>query len=633
MMITIESVLSKKNQKRALDYLSTRKNGVGIDKVPLSDLREFWDNNKVGITEEIKKGEYSPGLVQEYEIINGRGKKRTLVKFNTIDRFLLRMLSQKLDDFFGNVFLANSMAYQKEKGIQKAVEIARGYIESGNEIVVKVDLQQFFESISHEIVLDKLNEWITDKAVISLVTAFLRCSVTKDGQIYRKDRGLFQGASISPVLSNLYLHSLDEYFEKNGYNWIRFADDIFIFASNEEIGNQIFANTVTLLKKDFGLEISPDKSGVSNAFEIEMLGYMFCRKEKNIIIKRKSYQDKKYYRTWHPCVAERINQEYHIVNNGIINKKDYALLFENDSKKCHIPVEATEQINIYNEIMLTDSVIRSLSMNGIRMALYDNYGDLLGYFVPESFSKDTDLLMKQCEEYRDERKRVEMARKFEVAAFHNLRSNIRYYKKQGRELQETETYLSKCIIEVNEAKTINDLMLIEARGRQKYYQAINLITNREEFHFERRSKRPPLDEINALISFGNTLLYNRIQQIIWKTNLDSRIGVIHAAGKRHHSLNLDFADLFKPLIVDRIIFSLINRGQIGKEDFIKNDDGSVYLSNEGKKIFIGAFEEKMRSRISIEEKQYSFIQIIEREIRLYIHHLNTGEQYKPYKYY
>ena len=103
-------------------------------------------------------------------------------------------------------------------------------------------------------------------------------------------------------------------------------------------------------------------------------------------------------------------------------------------------------------------------------------------------------------------------------------------------------------------------MLVEARARELYYRMINEIISNEDFHFTIRTKRPPKDPINALISFENVYLYNRIATEINKTSLDIRIGFVHFTTNRSQSLNLDLADIFKPIIVDRVIFSLINVG-------------------------------------------------------------------------
>ena len=186
---------------------------------------------------------------------------------------------------------------------------------------------------------------------------------------------------------------------------------------------------------------------------------------------------------------------------------------------------------------------------------------------------------------------------------------------------------------MNESTTIEQMMLEEARCRQKYYQAFQYFISKEGYEFEHRSKRPPMDKINAMISFGNTLLYNRVKQFIWKTNLDSRIGVVHAANRRHYSLNLDFADVFKPIIVDRVIFTLINKGMIDEDCFVKNKDHSVYLSENGKKLFIEAFQNKLYSKVTQGGKSLTYNQIIENEIWNYQTYIREGKKYQPYKYY
>lgn len=393
------------------------------------------------------------------------------------------------------------------------------------------------------------------------------------------------------------------------------------------------AELSNVLKQKFNLQINEQKSGVYDAYSRRFLGFDFIRNGKNVEIRRHKYQKKVYYREWHPSIAKRINQEYHILKNGVLNKKDFALLFENKDEKHHIPVEATEQINLYNEVVLPSAVLRTLSNSQIRLALFDKFGNLQGYYLPKGYTQDSKTVLLQCMAYNDKKLRLKMAKSMEIAAIHNIRANIRYYNKKNSDFKNIVEEMKNGIKKIDEAKTIDEILLIEARCRQIYYQAFNKILNNSSFAFESRTRRPPKDPVNSLIGFGNTLLYNRIQQVIWRTSLDSRIGVFHSANRRHFTLNLDFADIFKPIIVDRIIFTLINKGRLQKSDFIYNDDGSVYLDYSGKRIFIEAFENKLRSRITIKEKKYTYQQLIEREVRLYLNHLLYNEDYKPYKYY
>ena len=135
-----------------------------------------------------------------------------------------------------------------------------------------------------------------------------------------------------------------------------------------------------------------------------------------------------------------------------------------------------------------------------------------------------------------------------------------------------------------------------------------------------------------MISFGNTLLYQKIANEINRTSLDIRIGIVHAAGSRPESLNLDLADLFKSIIVDRTIFTLVNRKMIDTTDFVEVENDGVFISNRGKKLFIQEFERKLYQKIEIDNQKRSYEYVIRREIQKLKNFMETGEEYKPYKY-
>lgn len=176
-------------------------------------------------------------------------------------------------------------------------------------------------------------------------------------------------------------------------------------------------------------------------------------------------------------------------------------------------------------------------------------------------------------------------------------------------------------------------MTIEARCRQEYYFLFNEIIQVPGYEFTSRTRRPPMDGLNAMISFGNTLLYNRIAMEINKTSLDIRIGIVHSTSRRAQTLNLDVADIFKPILVDRTIFTLINRRILSIErDFVTNEDGSVYLSNTGKRIFIGEFCNKLYQKITENGKAITYDTKIKQEINKLYRYYVKGEVYKPYKY-
>lgn len=632
-LFTVEELLSKKNQRIAFAHFEMKKNGSGSDGMMLSELEEYWKMNRERITQEIYNGCYQPGIVKVYEILNGRGKRRNISSLNVIDRLITRLLNQKMKRYIEPEFLPNSFAYQDGKGVLEAVMKAKEYIELGKEFLVEVDIKDFFDNIPLNKLLDLISEKIKDERILKLVRSYLYCKIDQDGRIINKTEGILQGSSISPILSNLYLHSFDQYLEESGFCWIRFADNIYIYEENQERAVEIYNIVIKELIEKYLLQINEYKSGVFEGVSRTLLGYEFYKKGKKIDVRKHQYKKTNTYNNWHNCVVEKRNQEFHIVKDGIISKKDYALLFENDKEKHHIPVEIVNQINFYSDITITSNVLMTLSNKDIKASFFDKYGKMIGCFVPESYQKDTKVLLKQCELYNNIEKRLEIARLMEIAGIHNMRENVRYYNKR-KDLSIYIEYLNQCIIDINESKSIEDLLLIEARAKQKYYCSFNEILGNYDFAFVKRTRRPPMDELNAMISFGNTLLYNLFLQHIWKTALNPAISTVHAANRRNYSLNLDFADIFKPIIVDRVIFTLINCLQIKKEEhFEKNDNGGTYLNKAGKKLFLTEFNEKLSSKIVIKGNAYTYDKLMEQEVRQYFKCVVYKEKYKPYKYY
>lgn len=629
----MEEMLSKRNQRDAFQYLNRKKDGYGADGISMAELEDYWKLNKEKVITELKNKIYQPGIVRCTEIVNNKGKRRVISNLSALDRFLSRLLYQKLRRYIEPEFLPCSFAYQENKGVLSAVEKVKEYLEIGCKYVMEIDLKDYFDTIPHEPMLALVNERITDERVTDLIYKYIHCRILQDDKISYKTVGLVQGNAISTVLSNLYLQKLDLYMENCGYLWVRFADNINVYCKNETDAIACYNEISTFVGDTLNLKINEKKSGVYPVLERIFLGYQFYKYAGQYEARKYKYRKTEVYNNWHDSALQKINHEYHLLQNGVLNKRDYALIFENEKEKCDIPVEAVDQLNIYSDITITSSALKMISDRKICVSFVSKYGYQIGTYIPENHSKTSVDFLKQAVYYESSNRFV-MAQKMEIAGIHNLRANVKYYNRKNQHLlDQTVDALTQYMTEMRNAKTVDELMLIEAKARHEYYLSFNQILKQKTFRFEKRTRRPPKDELNAMISFGNTLLYNYILQMIWKTTLDPRIGVVHATNRRSYSLNLDFADIFKPVIVDRVIFSLVNLLQIQADrHFVREDGGLVYLSKEGKRIFIEAFEEKLADKITVKEKTYTYKQLIETEVRKFQHHVVDGEKYKPYKY-
>ena len=636
-MFTLEEVLSHENQEAALAHFAAKRNVVGPDGMGTRDLATYWPANGERICEELRQGAYQMGVVRLFERLGSTGKKRQIASINAVDRMVERMLQQVMRLHFEPTFCECSYAYREGKGPLVAAMTARGYIERGYTWLCEIDLSNFFDEIPHDSLINNLSSRIEDEGVIDLLRKIIERFIEERSRITRMDRGIVQGSSVSPILSNVFMHPFDIRLESSDMPCIRFADNIYLFAQSEAEAAGAYNSLANVIENQLSLRINTRKSGVFKAIDRRMLGYDFRKTQSGKIDLRKhSYQPRAKNRTWHQSVTFEDGREIHIVQDGVLNKQDYSLLFENDEEKHHIPVEVVEQLNIYGDVCVSPAAIRTLDAHNIKLSYFDKYGNLSGVYTPAEHDRVAKTFLKQCELYGDAHRRLELARAMEDASLSNMCAVLHYYlhRKDSDELREAARVIAEARRSLLDAESVEALMLIEAHARKAYYSSFDYLVEGTGFRFGSRSKRPPKNEMNALISFGNTVLYNKILQRIWKTSLDPKIGVVHATNRRAHSLNLDFADLFKPVVVDRTILSLVRRREIKTDVHFQHEaDGGVLLNAEGKRLFIAALERKLGSSTKRRGGEKTYSRLISDEIDAFRRMVLNGDRYKPYKHY
>lgn len=198
-------------------------------------------------------------------------------------------------------------------------------------------------------------------------------------------------------------------------------------------------------------------------------------------------------------------------------------------------------------------------------------------------------------------------------------------------LQELRSTIARLASGVETMTQINDLRGLEGKMRERYYQAwTHILTG--EWAFDRRVRRPPDNEVNALISFGNSVLYTACLSEIYRTQLTPTISYLHEPGARRFSLALDLSEVFKPLLVDRTIFRLLNTNQLKPEHFDRSL-GGCYLTDAGKKLFLSALEERMKTTIKHRRlgRHVSYRHLIRLDCYKLIRHLTDVEPYRAFR--
>lgn len=322
-------------------------------------------------------------------------------------------------------------------------------------------------------------------------------------------------------------------------------------------------------------------------------------------------------------------KDYYIFNNGRIKRKDNTIYFiDSENNKKPMPVEQVNCIHLFGEIDLNSKLINHLSQFGVILAFYNYYGYYSGAYYPREKNVSGFTVVNQSLHYIDYDKRLYIAKLFVDSAAHHILRNMRRHKEDVSDL------IAKIENErqnIEQAQRTDELMGIEGRIRQIYYQAFNKILN-SDFTIQKREKRPPTDPVNALISFGNSLIYTAVLAEIYKTQLNPTISFLHEPSVKRFSLGLDIAEIFKPLIVDPVIFSLVNNRVITLNDFDVYE-GICYLNENGKKKFIKAYEEKLKATIKHRQlrRKVSYRMFIRLECYKLIKHFIGDEKYKPLK--
>jgi CRISPR-associated protein Cas1 len=330
--------------------------------------------------------------------------------------------------------------------------------------------------------------------------------------------------------------------------------------------------------------------------------------------------------------VKAMKKSIYVFSNGTIKRDENTISIENENAKKYIPIENTSEIYLFGEVTFNTKLLNYLSEKGIIMHYFNYYGYYSGSIYPRAHLSTGAVILNQVRYYLDIIKRIELAKLIETGAANNILINLKYYNNRGRDLNEKIAKITKLKDYFEDQKDINSLMLLEANMREIYYSAFNKIINNTNFPFERRTKRPPQNNLNSMISFINSMLYTIVLSEIYKTHMDPRIGYLHETNFRRFTLNLDVSEIFKPIIGDRLIFKLLNENIINERNFNKIEN-MVSINDIGKKRIIEELDNKLSTTISYPSiaHKVSYKRLIRLEIYKLEKHILGDKTYEPYK--
>lgn len=331
-----------------------------------------------------------------------------------------------------------------------------------------------------------------------------------------------------------------------------------------------------------------------------------------------------------------MKKSYYLFNPGRLSRKDNTLKFvptdasgkEGPAK--YLPIQGIDNLFCFGALDANSAMYNFLGKHGITVHFFDYYEHYTGSFMPKDYLLSGKVIIEQSKHHTSKKLRMVIAKQFVDGAAANILRNLKYYQTRDRDLEFHIKTIENYRIEKENARSISELMGWEGNVRQVYYDAFEEII--PGFEMGNRTKRPPSNEVNAMISFINMMCYTLCLDAIYHTQLNPTISFLHEPGYRRYSLALDISEIFKPILVDRLIFSLFNKKVIGEEDFDKKLNYCL-LNDKGRKKVLRAWEERLQTTIKHRnlDKSVSYKHLVKLETYKLLKHIMKIEEYKPFK--
>jgi len=317
-------------------------------------------------------------------------------------------------------------------------------------------------------------------------------------------------------------------------------------------------------------------------------------------------------------------------------------------EKKFVPAQNVEAIYCFGNVKFNTSFLSLCSYNAIPVHTFNYYGNYIGSFMPRAEINSGNIVLRQAEHFSDQIKRFNICLRLIDGAAANIMSNLNYYKYRGVTLDEEilaiestlsnlQVYKSDDLFNTEEfeaiffSMTTDTILGHEGNIRQIYYSAWKKFL-KQDTGFVKRNRRPPEDMINCLISFGNTMMYSICLNEIYRTGLLPSIGFLHTPGDNRFPLSFDIAEIFKPVIIDKVIFRVINLEMIKDDDFIYKD-GKLLMKEKARRKFVEEIENRLKTVIMhpVLKRGVSYRTLIRLECYNLIKYLKGTGEYTPFK--
>lgn len=646
---SIAHVLSDFTLYQAFSKVYENQGCAGVDYQTLDMFAQNLHSNLDTLRNEISYGTYKPLPLLRVQIEKPTGGKRALSIPAVRDRVLQTAVTQIIEPVFEAEFENCSFAYRKGRSVDQAIQRVQFLQRQGFQWVVDADIQNFFDNIDHSQLLAEIAKLVTDAAIVHLIKQWLRATVQDGDRQFVLHKGVPQGSPIAPLLSNLYLDQLDEVMFDNRLCLVRFADDFLILCKSRERAEHALELTDSVLN-DLKLKLNANKTRIVHFDQgFRFLGVHFIRSlafkteadpvnmlglppviEKTTTpppklteVKTMMQQafleanvtSKAFVSTvktpdspdvladdYLPSDYDPLLRTLYILQHGQVLAKESERLIVKQEQKIvrEIPAIKVDQIMVFGNAQITTQAMQFCLQEKIPIYLLSGQGHYYG--VIDSFSTEPVLLHReQFLRANDEGFCLKMA----ISLVHGKIANSRLMiKRQSRRhnsevLQAAADTLKDSLTQLTTATDLDQLRGFEGNAAKVYFKALSASVD-SSWNFNQRVRQPPTDGINAMLSYGYTLLFYNIYSLLLARGLNPHVGFLHSTRPGHPALASDLMEEFRAIVVDAVVWKLVVNNQLSVDDFTypKTEDEPCILTSPARQLFIRAIEQKLNSAIT-----------------------------------
>ncbi|MBW4629029.1 MAG: CRISPR-associated endonuclease Cas1 [Brasilonema octagenarum HA4186-MV1] len=619
---------------------------------------------------QLQQESYRASPAKGFYLRKSSGGKRLIGIPTVRDRVVQRLLLEELYFPLEDTFLDCSYAYRPGHNIQQAVQHLYSYYQYQPTWIIKADIAEFFDNLCWALLLTALEELSVEPIVVQLVEGQLKSGIVIAGKPTYPGKGVLQGGVLSGALANLYLTEFDRKCLNHGMNLVRYGDDFAIACSSWQEANRIL-DKITVWLGELYLNLQPEKTQVFAPHEeFTFLGYRFAggkvyappppvrsrqgewvtNPSGTPYFRPKSRPVNFVSRPPKACSTDKpikfptapishlwqdSMSTLYVTDQGAylsVKNQQFQVYYQGELR-IKVPVSRVSNVVLFGCCNVSHGAVSMALRQRIPVMYLSQKGRYFGRLETEGQAK-VEYLARQVGCSQNPEFTRTQAESIVWGKLHNSRALL--LKLNRRRPSKIATSAIDLIAELMDkltlAESMDALRGYEGKAATLYFQALGSLFN-GVFAFEKRTRRPPTDPINSLLSLGYTLLSQNVFSFIQAVGLHTHFGNLHVPRDNHPALVSDLMEEFRAQLVDSLVAYLVNSKILGPEDFTLPDErGGVYLQPHALKKFLKHWEEKLQSEITHLHTGYqvNFRRCLELQVREYISCLmGEVEVYRP----